>query len=495
MTQKQISGEDAFRLYDTYGFPLDLTQLLAAERGLAVDVDGFNTEMEKQRQRARAAHKSSVVTVADDNAEATLTPFTGYEDENLSYFAAEVVSVGTVDGKSYVIVTETPFYAEMGGQVGDTGTVRTLDGWQGNVVNTVKDASGRVLHILDKPAQETIVGHLAALNVDLERRTAIERHHTATHVLHWALRKVLGSHAHQAGSFVAPDRLRFDYSHFEAPTAEQLAEIERLCNEKIIRNEPVCWQEFDFEKKPASAMAFFGDKYGSRVRVVAIGEEVGTEADSFDKGWSVELCGGTHVCATGEIGLLKIVQESSVSAGTRRIEAVCGMSAYELARHEFDLTRKLAGLMSCKPEDIEKRFEAQQEHVKELEKQLKDFQKKASAGQADELSAKTFDKDGIKILAALVQSPNAGALRQLAVDLQKKIGGECVVVLAAVNEGKGSLLALCSEGAIKAGHKAGAIVGELTAKLGGKGGGKPDFAMGGFAKADEVAAVLAAFGK
>lgn len=489
MTQKQISGEDAFRLYDTYGFPLDLTQLLAAERGLAVDVDGFNAEMEKQRARARAAHKSSVVTVADDGAEAVATPFSGYEDENLTAFAAEVLSVGEADGKPYVICTSTSFYGEMGGQVGDTGVVRTIDGWQGKVVNTIKDANGRVLHILDKAAPESIVGKLASLDVDLERRAAIERHHTATHVLHWALRKVLGSHVHQAGSLVTPDRLRFDYSHFEAPSAEQLAEIERLCNERVLHNDPVCWQEFDFENKPKGAMAFFGDKYGSRVRVVAIGDDVGTEPESFDAGWSVELCGGTHVCATGEIGAVKIVQESSVSAGTRRIEAVCGMTAYNLLREDFDLLHRIAGRMSCNAEEIEARVDAREEKIRELEKRLKDFERKASAGQADELAAKAVDKSGVKFVAAMVEVPNPGALRQLAVDIQKKLG-ESVIVLAAANGDKGNLLCLVSDGAVKAGHKAGAVVSELTGKLGGKGGGKPDFAMGGFAKVNEAGSVL-----
>jgi alanyl-tRNA synthetase len=495
MTQKQISGEDAFRLYDTYGFPLDLTQLLAAEKGLAVDVDGFNAEMNKQRERARAAHKASVVTVADESLDAAATPFSGYEDENLSYYAAEVMAVGEANGKPYIIVNETPFYAEMGGQVGDTGVIKTLDGWQGNVVNTIKDGTGRVLHILDKAAPEMIVGHLAAMNVDLARRTDIERHHTATHIVHWALRKVLGSHAHQAGSFVAPDRLRFDYNHFEAPKTEQLAEIERLCNERVLANEPVMWMEFDFDKKPKNAMAFFGDKYGKTVRVVAIGEEVGTEPESFEKAWSAELCGGTHVCATGEIGMIKLVAESSVSAGIRRVEAVCGMSAFKLASENFELLHKLAGKLSCKPDEIETRFEAREEKIRTLEKELKNFQKKASAGQADELAAKAVDKGGVKVVAALVEAADPNALRLLAVDIQKKTGANSLVVLAMIANGRGTILCLAGDEAVKAGHKAGAIVAELTGKLGGKGGGKPDFAMGGFAKADAAAKVLADFAK
>ena len=494
MKEKQISGADAFRLYDTYGFPLDLTQLLAAERGLSVDVEGFNAEMEKQRERARAAHKSSVVTVADEGAEKDATPFSGYEEENLSYYAAEVLSVGESGGKPWIVTNDTPFYAEMGGQVGDTGFIRTLDGWEARVVNTVRDASGLVLHILDKSAPETVIGHLAALNVDADRRRAIQRNHTATHILHWALRKVLGSHAHQAGSLVTPERLRFDYTHFEAPSEEQLREIERLANEHIVRNEPVLWQEFGFEEKPKSAMAFFGEKYGAKVRVVAIGEEVGTEPESFDKGFSVELCGGTHVSATGEIGLLKIVAESSVSSGTRRIEAVCGMAAWEMAAGQFATLHALAGKLSCKVEEILPRLDAQAAKIRELEKELKAFQKKASAGAADELSARAFDKGGVKILAAVAGAENPNALRQLGVDLQKKLG-ESVIVLAADIGGKGSIVALASPGAIQAGFKAGAIVADLAGKLGGRGGGKPDFAMGGFANLADADKVLSAFGK
>jgi|GEM_PF-926306 len=493
MTKKQISGEDAFRLYDTYGFPLDLTQLLAAERELDVDVEGFNTEMEKQRQRARAAHRSSVISVAEDGQDAAATPFVGYEHESLSDFAAEVVDVGQADGASFLVFNETPFYAEMGGQMGDHGLIRTIDGWQDRVVNTVKDSAGRILHFLENEAPEGIVGKLVALSVDFKRRAAIERHHTATHILHWALHNVLGSHVRQAGSLVTPDRLRFDFAHYEAVSDAQLALIERMCNERILANEPVCWLEFDFESKPANATAFFGDKYGSRVRVVAIGEDVSGDPESFDDGWSVELCGGTHVSATGEIGLLKIVQESAVSAGTRRIEAVCGEASYHLAHEQFELLHRLAGRMSCKPEEIETRFEAQLEHVREIEKKLKELERKASAGKADEMASDVVEKNGIKLLCTLVEASNPNAMRQMAVDLQRKLGEGCVVVLASISGDKGSLLALCGEGAVKAGHKAGAIVSELTGKLGGRGGGKPDFAMGGFADTEGAAAVLKAF--
>jgi alanyl-tRNA synthetase len=495
MTQKQISGQDAFRLYDTYGFPLDLTQLLAAERGLGVDVEGFNAEMEKQRARARAAHKSSVVCVAEGDAPAAATQFSGYEDECLCDFAAEILECGSADGRSFVIVNATPFYAQMGGQEADHGIIRAQGGWSANVVDVIRDSAGRVLHIVDAEAPADLAGRLAALTVDMHRRAAIERHHTATHILHWALRRVLGTHVHQAGSLVAPDRLRFDYTHFEAPSAEQLSLVEKMCNEHILTNEPVFWQEFDFESKPKNAMAFFGEKYGSRVRVVAIGESVGSEPESFDEGWSVELCGGTHVCATGEIGLLKIVQDSSVSAGTRRIEAVCGEAAYELAREQFELVARLASLMSCKGAELEDRFASQQEHIRELEKKLKEYQRKASAGQADELASKAQDKGAYKLVASLAQADNPNALRQLAVDIQRKIAGESVIVLAADIGGKGTILALCSDGAVKAGHKAGAIVGELAGKLGGKGGGKPDFAMGGFTDLNSAASVLAGYAR
>ncbi|MFA5257026.1 MAG: alanine--tRNA ligase-related protein [Opitutales bacterium] len=493
MTQKQISGEDAFRLYDTYGFPLDLTQLLAAERGLSVDTDGFNAEMEKQRQRARAAHRSSVISVADEGGAAEATPFVGYEHENMSDFAAEVVEIGQSGDQSFIIFNQSPFYAEMGGQMGDQGLVRTMDGWQDRVLNTVKDSAGRILHLLENPAPEGMIGQLAALSVDFKRRAAIERHHTGTHILHWALRSVLGPHVRQAGSLVTNERLRFDFAHYEAVSDSQLALVERMCNERILANEPVCWLEFDYENKPEGAMAFFGDKYGSQVRVVAIGEDVSGDPDSFEDGWSVELCGGTHVCATGEIGLMKIVQESAVSAGTRRIEAVCGEAAYRLAREQFDLLHRIAGRMSCKPEEIESRLEARAEHEREMEKKLKELERMQSAAQADRLAAAAVKKKGLKLLAALVDSPNPNAMRQLAVDVQNKLGENSVVVLASCAGAKGSLLALCGADAIKTGHKAGSIVSELTGKLGGRGGGKPDYAMGGFSDTTSVAQVLKEF--
>jgi len=495
MAQKQISGEDAFRLYDTFGFPLDLTQLLAAERGLGVDVDGFNREMEKQRERARAAHQSTVITVADDSEVGQATRFVGYEASNLVDFETFVVDVAQADGGAFLVFERSPFYAEMGGQLGDMGSVR-IDGQAFAVSGTVRDAAGRHLHALaDVPAGVDLAafkGRKALVTVDATRRSAIQRHHTATHILHWALRKTLGTHVRQAGSLVAPDRLRFDFAHFEAIAPEALKRIEDMCNERILANEPVRWREFDFADKPSNAMAFFGEKYGNRVRVVAIGRDVGEEPASYESGWSVELCGGTHVCATGEIGLLKVIAETGISAGTRRIEAVCGQAALELFQERYGQVQALADRMSCKPAEIEARLDAQQAHLRELEKQLKALQAKASAGQAGELAARAVDRGGIKVVAAVAEAPDPNALRQVGVNVQRALG-ESVIVLAMVQGGKGTLLALCSEGAIQAGHKAGDIVRTLTAKLGGKGGGKPDFAMGGFSDAGGAPAVLDAF--
>ncbi len=490
MPQKQISGEDAFRLYDTFGFPLDLTQLLAAERGLGVDVEGFHREMEKQRERARAAHQSAVITVADDE-EAEATPFVGFEATNLESFETFVTDLLQSDGRSFLIFERTPFYAEMGGQIGDTGFAE-IDGQRYEIISTIKDAGGRRLHELKEGADPSVKGKKALVSVEQVRRGAIQRHHTATHILHWALRKELGDHVRQAGSLVAPDRLRFDFSHFEAISAEKLTRIEQLCNERILANDPVRWTEVDFEQKPTNAIAFFGEKYGNRVRVVAIGKNVADDISSYESGWSVELCGGTHVCATGEIGLFKIVSESAISAGTRRIEAVCGKAALQLVQEQGRLLDSLAVRLSCKPAEVEARIVGLQDRQKDLERQLRAFQQKAAAGQADELAQKAIERNGLKVVAELAEAPDPNALRQLGVSVAGKIG-EGVVILAGRFENKGTLLALASPEAVKQGLKAGDIVRDLTAKLGGKGGGKPDFAMGGISDLDNINSVLANF--
>ena len=317
----KISGASAFELYDTYGFPLDMTQLLATERGLTVDTIEFEKLMDQQRERARAAQKKEIVVAATEGEATDIKPtkFIGYTETTAT---AQVLEVLKTEKDTFLVFDQTPFYAEMGGQAGDSGTT-TINGQTLTIVDCIKDKSGRYLHKLSADSVAAGKGEIAVdvkatLTVYAARRLDISRHHSAAHLIHWALRKVLGSHVRQAGTSKTADRLRFDFSHFEAATAEQLREIEQLVNAKVIENAGVEVYETEFDQKPADTLAFFGDKYGKIVRVVDIG------------GYSRELCGGTHVTTTGEIGVIKIVAEMAIAAGTRRIEAVAGAPAYAL---------------------------------------------------------------------------------------------------------------------------------------------------------------------
>jgi len=476
LEQISISGTDAFSLYDTYGFPLDMTQLLATERGFEVDVIGFNSAMEAQRDRGRAAQKKEIVVAATEGEATGLaaTKFLGYEH---SHAHAQLIDVICADQDTFLIFDQTPFYAEMGGQAGDTGTA-LINGTLAHFTDCVKDKAGRHLHKLAEASGLVVApGTRAELNVDLVRRRAISRQHSAAHLIHWALRKVLGNHVRQAGTSKTPDRMRFDFSHFEAVTSAQLREVEALVNAKVIDNAKVETYETEFDKKPEGTLAFFGDKYGKFVRVVDIG------------GYSRELCGGTHVSTAGEIGLIKIVAEMAVAAGTRRIEAVAGQAAIDfIATREAALAAVNAHL-GAGTADVIKKLEALLAHQKEIEKQLKSFQQKALAGLADELAAQATTRDGLKFVSAVVPVEDQESLRSLGSQVLAKLG-EGVVQLGAAFGDKASLVAFCSPAAVKAGHAAGKIVQTLTTQIGGKGGGKPDFAMGGGKDVAKLADIL-----
>ncbi|MDE0768856.1 MAG: alanine--tRNA ligase-related protein, partial [Opitutaceae bacterium] len=466
-------GKDAFELYDTYGFPLDLTELMAKQRGITVDTAGFEVEMEKQRAKARSSQKKTDILVSDGES-ADATKFIGFdelEDE------AEVLDIlKGKDGESYLIANQSPFYAEMGGQVGDTGSA-LIDGQDYRILDTTKDAAGRFLHKIEGEIGD-IKGKTAFLSVDEERRKAIERHHSATHILHYALREVLGTHVRQAGSYVDPSRLRFDFSHFEGIKPEQLAQIEKICNERLLENGACKWFETPFDDKPEDVIAFFGDKYGDVVRVVDIG------------GFSKELCGGTHVRATGEIGIIKIASESGIAAGTRRIEAIVGQTAYQ---HVNDIEATIAQLskdLSVPAGKLVKKIDTLLTRNAELEKHLKRFQQKASGNLAEELLKTAQDANGIQLIKAVIDAENPNALRSLGSQIIGKLG-EGLVILGANIGGKVSVVAFSSPSSIAAGHKAGDIVRDLTAKLDGRGGGKPDFAMGGGSNAEKLKEVIA----
>jgi len=428
-----------------------------------------------QRKRARASQKKSDILVAEGGT-GQKTPFIGYDtlaDE------AELIDIVAGDDEiSYLVFNHTPFYAEMGGQVGDRGHIE-FDERDFEVIDTIKDASGRFLHKVSGDVSG-LEGSTANLLVDPERRKNIERHHSATHILHWALREVLGSHVQQAGSYVDDERLRFDFSHYEGIKPEELDKIESLCNERQLENTRCRWYETDFDQKPDNVIAFFGDKYGDRVRVVDIG------------GFSKELCGGTHVKATGEIGLLKIVSESAIAAGARRIEAIVGPRALKLVHDMESILSRLSEDLSTPEREIVAKVESLLARNAELEKRMRAVEQKAAGNLADELASAANIKGSLKVVKAVVSAENPNALRQLGANLLSKLG-EGVAILGAEINGKASVVALASPQAISEGHKAGDIIRALTAQLDGKGGGKPDFAMGGGSNPSKLTKVIDTF--
>ena len=478
--ERRISGFDAFTLYDTYGFPIDLTQLIARERGMTIDIEGFESHMTEQRERARRAHKRMSITIAEEaSTAASKTEFCGYRRENLANFSATVVAVVHKGDAAFLVFDTTPFYSEMGGQIGDTGTV-SIAGREYRITDTIRDGEDRFLHKTDLPLVEDLSGKSAVLSVDLDRRLGIQRHHTATHVLHAALRQVLGSHLKQSGSLVSEGRLRFDFSHFEQPSRTQLQEIETWANLRIIENTSVDWYEVPFDEKPEEAIAFFGDKYGSVVRIVDIG------------GWSVELCGGTHVDATGEIGLLKVVHESAIAAGTRRIEAIVGESAYQFVRHNFEHFTSLARRLSCQTEEVEERVTNLLQTKSALERELQKLRQRNLSTQADELADSAVSNGDVQFVAAKVATENPGELRPLALQVADRLKA-AVVVLGRTNGDKVTILALATPQAVAAGHQADQIIKSLADDLGGNGGGKPAFAMGGGDRPEKLQGVLKQF--
>jgi alanyl-tRNA synthetase len=472
-----ISGEHAFRLYDTYGFPLDLTELMARERGLTVDKDGFEKLMEEQRARARAAQKKEVISLSQIETTAP-TKFVGFEKLEAPARVLEVVSV---KDKTAVVLDTSPFYAEMGGQVGDTGEL-TGSGQLWRVINTQKSGN-TFLHFVEGGDAPT-VGAGVTLSVEKVRRDAIQRHHTVTHLLHWALHEVASKEASQKGSFVGPDKLTFDFN--SAPlTPAQVADIEKLVNERILENAGVSWTEVAHAdvKHRKDVMQFFGDKYGDTVRVVQIGGEAG----KLD-GYSMELCGGTHTRATGEIGLFRITGESAIAAGVRRIEAVAGLTAYDLANQQLQLIRSIAGKINSPVGELEKKVEALLAHQKELEKSVRAANQKEAAGRAKELLAKAETVLGVPAIIANLGDADGDTLQTVADSLKSQFKG--VIVLGGASNGAVSLVAAVTSD-FTAKVQAGKIIQQIAPIVGGKGGGKPDNARGGGKDAGKLDEALA----
>jgi alanyl-tRNA synthetase len=475
-----ITGALAFRLYDEQGFPLDLTQLMARERGLTVDGEGFEKLMEEQRARARAAQKKEVITLSDVKAD-HVTEFVGYD---LTTTDAKVLQVAKIKDRNVVILSRTVCYAEMGGQVGDCA-ILSAGGREWRIVDTQKSGQTTV-HIIegsDTPEE----GATVTVTLDQSRRNAIQRHHTVTHILHWALHEVVSKEASQKGSAVAPDKLTFDFNG-QALSPNQLADIEHLVNERILANEVVSWKEVKLTevKGRADIMQFFGDKYGETVRVV----QVGGKAHGLN-GWSMELCAGTHVRSTGEIGLFRIIGESAIAAGVRRIEAVAGLAAYDRARQESEILKSLAHTHNTPVSELTKKIDALSEQANAAEKKLKVYRDKEASQLADQLTHEAKNKNGLSFVVKQVAMENPVELRELGAKVAGKVGATAVIILASVNAGKVSLVVNCGADAVKAGHQAGKIVADACGRLGGKGGGKPDAAMGGGTDASKLAEVLA----
>ena len=473
-----VPGAFAFKLYDTFGFPLDLTELMARERGLTVDTAGFEQNMEQQRARARAAQKREVIEVSQIQSDEE-TKFVGYDDLQVE---ATVTDLADLKGRTAVMLDISPMYAEMGGQVGDTGEL-DAGGNLWRVANTQR-AGAVWLHLLDEkegPAPGTRVN----VRVDRARRAAIQRHHTVTHLLHWALHEVVSRDAAQKGSSVGPDKLTFDFNS-TALTAAQLEDIERLVNERILENAGVSWTEVPYAdvRQRKDVMQFFGDKYGDRVRVVQIGGRAGAL-----NGYSMELCGGTHTRATGEIGLFRIVAESSVAAGIRRIEAVCGLPAFDWMRQEHRALKSLSQRLTVSPDEVVGRVESLLDQARKLEKERKEKAKAAALGQVGAILEKRQDIKGIPAIVADAGEIEIEALRSLLEAVEKKTSA--LIVLGGHSGDKASFVASASPELVAKGVHCGKLIGQVAKLAGGGGGGKPNKAEAGGKDASKVGAALA----
>ncbi|SDW54334.1 alanine--tRNA ligase [Marinobacter mobilis] len=476
-----IPGETIFTLYDTYGFPVDLTNDIARERGLTLDYEGYEKAMNDQRERARAASKFGI----DYNAGLKLegkTEFTGYENVDGRESVRTVIVGGeertaTAGEEAMVVLEKTPFYAESGGQVGDTGLL-TWEGGRFEVTDTRKEGDNH-LHIGKVLEGALAVGEVVEARVDHARRQATALNHSATHLLHAALRKVLGEHVSQKGSLVDPDKLRFDFSHFEAVTADELKEIEHQVNQQILANTPVETEITDMERaQQKGAMALFGEKYGDSVRVLSMGTDA----------YSVELCGGTHVSRTGDIGLLKVISEGGISSGVRRIEAVTGFNALAWVDESDRKLREAAQLVKGTRDSLLEKVQSTLERNRQLEKEMEQLKAKLASSAGSDLAASAVEVKGFKVVAAELEGADRKTLMDTADQLKNKLG-EGVVVLASIEDGKVTLVAGVTKSATSK-VKAGDLMKHLTAQVGGKGGGRPDMAQGGGTEPEKLPAAL-----
>ena len=475
--ETQFSGKDAFKLYDTYGFPVDLTEEMVQDEGMTLDRVAFDEEMEAQRVRARKAREALGDlgwSGVEFGKEIPSTVFDGYDKTEIT--GAKVVAIVAEDQlvdeivsgmEAIVVLDTTPFYAEMGGQVADHGTI-TAEGMTYNVTDVQKNKGGKFMHYGKLTQGSLKVGDTVTATIDVDRRKAIMRAHTATHLLDKVLRTVLGDHVHQAGSLVEPDRLRFDFTHFSALTAEELAKVSALVNEAVLEGYDVVTEELPIEEaKKKGAIALFGEKYGEVVRVVDMGE-----------GYSVEFCGGTHLSNTAKVGVFHISNEFSVASGVRRIEATTGKLSLDVMNRNQKMLFEAAAVLKAKPGELREKAKAMMTEAKKLHQEIEKFKAEASVGEARQflMSAKTVGE--LKVLTASRENVDAATLRQMG-DFLKDKEPNVVAVLASTSDEKISFLAVCGKNAIAKGIKAGDLVKNVCTICGGKGGGKPDSAMGG----------------
>ena len=475
--EKTLSGDNAFKLYDTYGFPLDLTKEILEEKGYGIDEEGFQKAMEEQRVKARTAREvtnymGADATVYDDIDVNVTTEFVGYDhltfDSKVTVLTTEteIVDSLTEGQKGTVFVEQTPFYATMGGQEGDCGVIETANG-KFVVEDTIKLRGGKYGHVGVMKSGMISNGEEVTLQVNEEARKNIEKNHSATHLLQKALKTVLGAHVEQKGSLVTPTRLRFDFAHFQAMTPEELEKVENLVNEKIQEQIPVVTDIMDTEEaKKSGAMALFGEKYGDKVRVVSMGD------------FSKELCGGTHVKNTAEIGLFKLVSEAGVAAGVRRIEALTGPSVTAYYKAQEEKIHEAAALLKTTPADLLEKIAHLQAEAKALQAENESLKSKLAKEALGDVMDKVTEVKGVKLLAASVPDVDMNGLRDLGDQLKEKLGSG-VVVLASAKDGKVSLLAMVTDDAMKKGAHAGKLIKEVAAVVGGGGGGRPNMAQAG----------------
>lgn len=474
---KVLSGEYAFKLYDTYGFPMDLTQEILEEKGFSIDEAGFKACMEEQRKKARNARKETNymgadATVYDEIDRSVTSQFVGYDSLNHSSeicvltTESEMTEALSDGDKGTIIVEETPFYATMGGQNADTGVIRMGES-EFRVEDTINLRGGKVGHVGVVTKGMFKTKDRVELSVDAEKRALTGRNHSATHLLQKALREVLGSHVEQHGSDVNADRLRFDFSHFAAMTPEEIKKVENIVNTKIAESIPVVTEVMSLEDaKKTGAMALFGEKYGDSVRVVKMGD------------FSVELCGGTHVANTGSIGAFKIISESGVAAGVRRIEALTSKAVFEYYDRLEEMLKEVSKVVKTNPAGLVEKLEHLMADMKALQSENESLKSKAAKDALGDVMDQVTEVKGIQLLAASVAGVDMNGLRDLGDQLKEKLG-EGVVVLASEKEGKVNLIAMATEQAMKQGAHAGNLIKAIAGKVGGGGGGRPNMAQAG----------------